>query len=112
MITYTYTDGNSCTGSDTATITVDDCLGIDETAEANTVSVYPNPFSDQAVIIIGNVNNSTMFELFDISGKKIQSFSITSEKTILNRATLASGTYIYKVSDEAGMKETGRLIVQ
>jgi len=42
-IVYTYTDENDCTSSDTASITVQICLGIYELS-AKDINVFPNPF--------------------------------------------------------------------
>lgn len=44
-ITYTYTDPNLCTNSATDIITVTEFIGIDEFANDQNVSLYPNPSS-------------------------------------------------------------------
>lgn len=51
QVNYTYTNTNGCTGSATATIVVNGCVGIDEaSADAAFFSVYPNPNSGEFVI--------------------------------------------------------------
>lgn len=93
-ITYNYTDGNNCSGSDSTVVFVDICTGI-ESQNSAAVRVFPNPFSDvlqiEAAFIIGHV------EVMDVSGKLIRSEIVNSSKTALETTTLPTGLYFVRV---------------
>jgi len=76
-------------------------LPADSSATANniTISVYPNPFSNQVTISCSNeadINGKTI-KLYDVTGRQYITKVITSQKTIINVSNLPSGMYILKV---------------
>jgi hypothetical protein len=71
-----------------------------------TVSVYPNPATENFTISIPN-NENYMFELFDMSGKLVLSKDMQGENSI-SRDVLPSVIYFYKV----GSRTTGKLVFQ
>jgi len=80
-----------------------------------TVSIYPNPFSETAVLRITNVNPSTNYELsiYDLVGKEIKADVIrNSEGFVIRRGALPSGMYFYHVSDKEKIIDTGKIIIE
>jgi len=72
QLTYMYTDVNSCSNSDTASITVDVCSGINSSANENQFNIYPNPSNGIIIISIGNPHFSELnITVLDIQGKII-----------------------------------------
>lgn len=69
---------------------------------ALSISVYPNPFSDQIVINSSKLDdiNGRLFKLYDITGKLFITKTITSAKTTIATGTLPSGMYFIKVDGE------------
>lgn len=62
--------------------------------KANQMSIYPNPFSDQATIYSDVVLNDAVMEIWDASGKLVrEEKSIFGEVIILKQEGLAVGTY-------------------
>lgn len=90
-ITYTYTDGNGCSGSAQQSIVVDACAGLNELT--NTVVIYPNPVSNN--FKISGISNIEKVEVYDMSGKKIKSFNNTD--ATYNVSDLSNGYYLIKV---------------
>lgn len=69
------------------------------TANNITVSVYPNPFSNQVNISCKNevdINGKTI-KLYDVTGKLFLTQVITTQKTSINVSNLPSGMYFLKV---------------
>lgn len=98
-ITYDYVDGNGCTNSATASITVDACLSIGELD--NTIfTVYPNPASTSFNISSTDVINSFELALYDMTGKKVNSTNQLNGDSLIefNLANITTGVYFIKGS--------------
>jgi len=63
------------------------------------ILVYPNPASSDLTLVSKKRINGN-FELFDLSGNKLNTILIQSEKTVLNISTLVPGIYILKANNE------------
>jgi len=72
-------------------ISIDNLSGINEVANTNIVSVFPNPANDKLYIDAKNVNT---VEIFNLTGAKVASFG---NQSMINIADLAQGTYLVKV---------------
>jgi hypothetical protein len=92
-ITYTYTDANGCTASDSASLNVDACMGIANIA-VNTIAVTPNPATD--VVTIGWNANSTVtaVKVMDAAGRVVMTQTTINGNTLrLDVSALPAGTY-------------------
>jgi len=115
-ITYTVTDTNSCTSAASNNITVQDCTGIEDNANSDNVSVYPNPTIGSFTITILNANFAEMvISIVDIQGKDVYT---SSDKNVsgtftkeINFSELSKGVYYIRVSTDANVI-VKKLIVQ
>jgi hypothetical protein len=110
-IVYTYTDGNNCTASDTGTIYVDLCTGI-EIPEQDAVSVFPNPVNENNLVITFHPAVPSVKEIALINpvGQIVfikRSFSRTEA---IDMNSFASGIYFLRV--QAGHLMMNRKIVK
>ena len=97
-ITYSFTDGNNCSNTDTQQIEVDACAGIDEQSD-QLVSIYPNPFADNFTLSFNDVRDRTI-ELVNLQGAQIKLIEVHDQNTVISTTDLSSGTYYLKVIDE------------
>lgn len=103
VITYTVTDTNLCSNSDTASITVDLCSGIANTVVFKEISVYPNPANGIVNIAVNNASFSQLtISIIDIQGKEVynetdKNISAGYNKQI-NIEKLAKGVYYIKLN--------------
>ncbi|MEI6488356.1 MAG: T9SS type A sorting domain-containing protein [Bacteroidota bacterium] len=116
VITYTVTNGNGCSNSATATITVHQCAGVEEYTFANDLDVYPNPSEGLFTISMGNVLIRNLFiSVFDIQGREVYSLvdSNLSGDYVkqVNLESLSKGIYYLKVSDGKSSK-VQKIIIQ
>jgi hypothetical protein len=84
-------------------ISIPQVTGIETSYIENKVVVYPNPFSDQATLMMpapGNYN----IELYDISGKQIRTYSTSNESILLSREGLPSGIYFCRLVETTSAK--------
>ena len=89
-ISYTYSDGNNCTGVAMSTIVVDACSSLEELQKD--FIVYPNPASGtvQIKFEIGKQANIT---LIDLAGNEVLKSTITNQEQI-DIKELEAGEYI------------------
>ena len=72
------------------------------------VLVYPNPFTDNLVVSV-NGENEFLFEMFDISGVKIYSEKVNAIN-VFDFSEIASGFYIYRISENFKIIKSGKII--
>ncbi len=76
-------------------------VGIKELSINNTISIYPNPVTDQ-LIIDGNwkTNKTMKLTIYNISGKTIHTEVISSKQESINCSPYPAGVYFIIVADE------------
>jgi hypothetical protein len=74
--------------------------------------VYPNPGTNEIKVRIATQHPETLFELFDMNGKQIVSQEISGKWGTINTTFLNPGTYIYRITSEQGLFESGKWIKQ
>jgi len=106
----TVTADNGCTGEDAVVVEYSMCVGINESAENSSISLFPNPATD--VVTFTTVGTSLQeVNIYDLTGKMIYSNISNNDRLDVNTSAFASGTYIVKVVTESE-SVTRRLIVQ
>jgi len=96
------TDANGCRNTAVITIKVNSCIGIEE-PEANPISVYPNPASQQLTLNTNLAMGKTL-KIWDATGKLVYETPVKQTSINLNIASWASGIYTL------GITETGSKI--
>jgi len=77
------------------------------------VQVFPNPFSEFTNIKVEGLNDAYDFELLDMTGKVVRRvLSITTGWFEMNRETLGSGVYVYRICSKNNPVAYGKLIVE
>lgn len=96
------TGGNVTTISETTTVY--EPVSVNENhLQSSDITVFPNPASDLiAIQISGLLRSDCNVELFDFTGKRIQTTRINSGQTIgyFDTQTLHNGTYLIRISSE------------
>jgi hypothetical protein len=116
VITYTITDAITlCTNSDTSSIAIHNCTGIDEYSLANSISVYPNPTSGQFSISVNGNYSELLINIVDVEGREVYSSVdkniVTGFSKQINLETLAKGIYYIKMNSGAE-SNVQKLVVQ
>jgi len=105
-ITYSYTDANGCSNSTTANLTVNNCYtSIAEAGAEQSLTVFPNPFTDEIQIQLEGKKNIT---ILSVDGKVLYKKQQTSTSVPLE--FLPAGSYILRV--EQGGKFYQNIIVK
>lgn len=86
-------------------------LGIEDNSINLELSAYPNPTTDYLTLNVGNFELSTLnFQLFDISGKLVESRKIISSSETIAMENLPTATYFLKVSNNNKEVKTFKII--
>lgn len=104
-ITYSYTDGNGCTGETDEDILVEVCGGISE--EALAFQLFPNPTESTFELIVEAQMNS--IALNDMSGRIVKSFDPTV--SLFDVSEIPSGVYIVRIEVD-GQFSQRRLVIR
>ena len=97
MITYSYSDANTCVGSMVDSVVVVPAIltGLNEKASPVQLSVYPNPTVDQITISSSQVLD--LMSIYNSAGALVYQIKSETEKQSIDLKTLSSGIYILEV---------------
>ena len=89
-------------------------VGIAEQDATNSVQVFPNPVTEDAVISFSNISGETFaIKVYDSSGKLIFTETTTGQKSVVKKEKLHSGIFIYEVMNTVtGVNSAGKFVVQ
>jgi len=97
--------------------TASSVTGVEGMEFNESVSIYPNPFSDFATVHISNIaelkNANLSLAFYDIFGRKVLQSEIHSPQFQIHKGDLSNGVYFYEISDEK--KEiivAGKIVIQ
>jgi opacity protein-like surface antigen len=89
-------------------------LGLAETGINLNLSAYPNPTTNYLMLQIdasAALSNQPMsYQLYDISGKLLESNTIVANSTTIKMEQLATGSYFLKVSQNNTLVKTFKII--
>jgi len=110
-----YFDFNAPVATNTAVNTIASVTGVQELSNVTgTIKVYPNPFSTNTTFVIQSDkgNETYLFELFDVVGKKVKSIQVSAKEFQVSRDELENGVYFYKIHSAENTIGVGKLIIQ
>lgn len=112
---YSYTDGNGCEATDSITIDVNACLGLESNAFPN-LTIYPNPFSDFTTISFGQeLNGGYNIRIVDVLGKEVYARDqVTGSQIQIHKDQLGAGVYLFSIFDNSSGEEVfnAKLVVE
>ena len=74
--------------------------GVDNTSIDLSYKVYPNPATDYLNLKLANFQTSSYsYQLFDVSGKMLESKTIVAEETSISMQALKGGNYLLKIAE-------------
>ena len=86
-------------------------LGIEIHSINLEITAYPNPTTNYLTLNVGKAELSTLnFQLYDISGKIIESRKIISNSETIGTENLPSATYFLKVNNDNNEVKTFKII--
>ncbi len=74
--------------------------------------LYPSPASDIVNIEFSQLYQTASFYLMDISGKTVMEKQLTANRQSINISSIPAGTYVYRIFNEKGLDERGKVVVE
>ncbi|MGV3632156.1 MAG: M43 family zinc metalloprotease [Bacteroidota bacterium] len=109
-IVYTFTDANSCSGSASGTITVNDCSAISENA-MELFLVYPNPTSSSILLSGDKLTQVKAVSLIDATGRLVLSIAQPESQKAIDLSAYSSGVYTLVIAGD-GFNEKVKIHIQ
>ncbi|MEY5048714.1 MAG: hypothetical protein RLZZ175_2073 [Bacteroidota bacterium] len=103
------TDGNGCKSSDSITIVVNMLTNV-ETFNTTSISIYPNPATDNVTVSLTESVSGTV-SIVDLHGNVVATKSISGNTSNISTAELASGVYVVKINSDKGIA-VKQLVIQ
>lgn len=77
-----------------------------------TIEVFPNPMRDKTNIVLPADIGRVSFELYDATGRLVKTRSNIQDNQIeVHRGNLAKGMYIFRIEDEQGRSQSGKILM-
>jgi hypothetical protein len=89
---------------------VDVSVGIGTEQDLPSVSVYPNPATNQFTVEIENPQDHSNIQLIDARGRIVVK-ELIYDKILINSKDLAAGVYLLEVKSEEGFYYRKKLLV-
>ncbi|MEM9888337.1 MAG: T9SS type A sorting domain-containing protein [Bacteroidota bacterium] len=95
-------------------VEISEFVSTEETeVEGISVELSPNPFIESALFKIEGWNGKAAnLQIFDATGKLLQTQSFQADQLLFNRDHLSSGMYYYRVELKGQLLNAGKLVIQ
>lgn len=107
-ITYEVTVYNGCLATETGTIEVMTCTGINTITEANELKLFPNPATDN--LTISGTKEIVSVSIYDFTGKLVKIIETNSSQETVRITDLAKGLYTMTILMEDQSQGTMKFV--
>jgi len=74
--------------------------------------LYPNPASTHVTVEFSMAYSQAELQLKNISGKTVLKTSLTTNRQSFDISALPAGNYVYRIFNQKGLDESGKLVVE
>lgn len=104
-VSYIFIAANSCTDTAIATITVNNCTGIND-LKGGIVNLYPNPAANFVTLSANGISGDIQVQIADVTGRIMSMYNDNISSDMYTHtfdvSTLAAGNYIVRVNTANG----------
>lgn len=86
-------------------------LAIGENEKTEAISIYPNPFASTINISLENVQDNNEIRIYNMLGALVLERKLNQNITTVE-ANLPSGVYLYQISNDKGIVQSGKLMAK
>ena len=107
--THTITDGTTSDNLSFDIIVINNDEGISENG-LSTITLYPNPTSDNVTVSLSEGIEATHIRLFNTFGQLISSMNVTDSATVINMSQLPNGVYFVQIFNNHELISTSKVV--
>ncbi|HXC06626.1 MAG TPA: ice-binding family protein [Bacteroidia bacterium] len=87
-------------------------VGIQERTETTVASIFPNPFSGSATLVLSEnmPAEGMLWNMYNVLGERVMSTMLFNQTTTVSTGALPSGIYFYELILKGKTMQTGKLI--
>ena len=86
--------------------------GLNEINIANSIIIFPNPFSTESTLKINQNSKNATLTIFNSFGQQVKQIkNISGQSYILHRDNLPSGLYLFRLTQDNKILKTDKLII-
>ena len=113
ILYYFFENDEGCSATDSVTVTVVDCLGLDDYNQM-AFKVYPNPFSDFATVKFNQkFSEAHQIVIYDMLGKEVfRETNLTGSEYIVTKESIRIGVYTLFLLENNQRVFASKLIIQ
>lgn len=93
-------------------VTVEICGGVDELMDANNMIVYPNPFTENALVELKLNKQNLNVRLLDHTGRVVKTFATNASRFSIDRDGLTNGVYFIEALSGESVVARKKIVVQ
>jgi hypothetical protein len=112
--TVSLTGLNNCAGVKANAFTISaPTTGIQSLDDASKYfNIFPNPSKGIFDVQLTNFTATNYADVFDLLGRKVETFSLTSEKTQIDASRFGKGVYFISIRNENGIVGRQKLVIE
>ncbi|HKK09355.1 MAG TPA: T9SS type A sorting domain-containing protein, partial [Bacteroidales bacterium] len=77
------------------------------------LDIYPNPFFQQVTFEVSGISVSELnLEVFDAQGRLLRRETDYTNRLVMDRKNLSSGTYFFRLESQGQLLGSGTIVVQ
>lgn len=100
QLVYSFTQpGTGCSSSDTTSLKVEDCTGIEKLTSTQEISVYPNPTKSSVTINYSN-GSVTKIIVSDLSGRVLLVDNCSGNQHTIDLSNVSNGIYMIQLTSD------------
>lgn len=101
-----------CSGSNTFTVNVSACVGIEELELSKNILIGPNPNSGKFNVVINSKIENAEIRIVNEIGQEVFKQTIKQGNSEINIETLAKGIYHYSINESKKPLSRGKIVIE
>ncbi len=104
--------GSGCIGLKSSAFTVNAATTGISNIENSNFNIFPNPSKGIFDVQLNNFTATNFADVFDLLGRKVETFTLTSEKTQIDASRFGKGVYFISIRNENGIVGRQKLVIE
>lgn len=79
---------------------------------ANSITIYPNPFTEQTTITFIEDQENTTIKIMDVMGKEMKTINFSGKKVVIEKGEMEAGIYFVQILDKKKEFINKKIVIQ